>query len=157
MKNSILRSIAIFGLLLILVGCSQESKICASKAAEEELIKKAIEQGLMPKAIAKKIKFTVVSVEESKVATNPQANNSSKITICNAKAKLEYIDEVQNSYKEIQKLVKNTYEFAMPYFNDEVSSVKSIEFKIKKNELNDSVIIDGNWIELLMLLTAKIK
>lgn len=148
MNNIMLKLILIFGIFLTLIGCSQESKICASKAAEEELIKKANEQGLMSKSSAKKVKFTIVSVEESKISTDPKSGSSSKITICNAKGKLEYIDEIQNSYKDIQKIINNSYEFAKSYFNEELSSVKTIEFKIKKNELNDGVIIDGDWNEL---------
>ena len=81
MSNNTSKYILIFGLLLLLISCNnQETKICASKVAEEELIKKATEQGLIPKAYAKKIKFTIFSVEESKVAANSQDGNSAKIT-----------------------------------------------------------------------------
>lgn len=146
MKNK-LKTILILAITsLVFAGCSKTSpKVCGAKEVEQELIKKASEQGLIPKDLANKIQFSITKIEENII--NPKSKDSEKEVVCAAQGKLEYIEEVQKAYTEIRKLVSESYPFANYYFSEEVISFKKISYKVKRNQLNDGVIVDGKWVD----------
>jgi hypothetical protein len=146
MKKPKLISILSIVLFAVIGGCSKKpSNICGTKEVEQELIKRAVEQDLIPKALAGKASFTVMKIEQS--SPSLQSNEPRAETVCVAEGKLEYVEEIQKSYAEIKKFVGENFPFAKNYFSDDLSSFKIISYKVKKNQLNNGVIVDGEWID----------
>lgn len=142
--NTAILIVAIFTILT--GGCSKTApKICGSKEVEQELVKKATDQGLIPKELLGKINFTVLKIEQS--SGKPSSKDPSAEIVCTAEGKLDFIEDIQKSYAEVKKAVAENFPFAKNYFLDDLFSFKLISYKVKKNQLNDGVIVDGDWME----------
>jgi hypothetical protein len=135
----------LFIFVSIISGCSNNnSKICGSKEIENELIKKAVDQKLISSIADTESLFSILSIEEEKDKSD---KTSDKGVLCTAKGKLEFNQKIQETFKNIQKLVKQSHPQFVDNFSYGLTETKIIYFRVKKNEINDSITIDGVWNE----------